>query len=152
MTNQNSAFTDAGLPGQAKNSPPPAGINSGTAWGKEREVIGFQSPDLPIRDTHGAEFELPREIEAVGVKVQPTIVPVPSAVAQLGITAVGANSPPATGQAVVLPLTDEQIAQALHKDIKSSARWLAEWCIKRLKELHIVVKEVHGRLFRTVIK
>lgn len=104
--------------------------------GKERETPSGTGPELEITDVHSPEIELRKEVAAAGVKAHPTVVAIPPAVAQLGVQAIGSNSPAPTGQAVVLPLSDDQITQALHADVTSSLRWLAEWCVRKLKQLH----------------
>jgi hypothetical protein len=38
--------------------------------------------------------------------------------------------------ALVLPLTEKQVEEGLHKKVYNSARWLAEWCIRVAKKLH----------------
>lgn len=121
---------------------------AGGVHGKETEV-GRSASELPLRETGSIEMELPKEVSAVGVKVQPASVTIPQPVQQMGVTATGTNVPLGTGAAVALPLTDEQIAQGLHQGITSSWRWLAEWCIRRLKQVHVGIKYVHGKLFRT---
>jgi hypothetical protein len=44
-------------------------------------------------------------------------------------------------------LTDDQIAKGLHEGI-NTVRWLAEWCVRKLKHLHYTLKNVHGSLVR----
>ena len=39
-------------------------------------------------------------------------------------------------EVVVLPMTEEQVKQGLHKRVYNSARWLAEWCVRLAKKLH----------------
>ena len=37
---------------------------------------------------------------------------------------------------VVLPMTKEEMEKGLHHKVASSARWLAEWCIRMIKMFH----------------
>ena len=37
--------------------------------------------------------------------------------------------------ALVLPLTEKEVEEGLHKKVYNSARWLAEWCIRVAKKL-----------------
>ena len=69
----------------------------------------------------------------------------------MGVKPAGQNIPVQTVPAVVLPLSDEQIAIGLHKGITDSLRWLSEWCVRRLKQMHIAVIRVHGKLVRTKV-
>jgi len=103
--------------------------------GKELEPGGAGLEQPGLRDMQGAEIELPKEVAAAGVTQKPTAVQLPQAVTQMGVTPVGPavipQAPPP-----VLPLTDDQIAQGLKQSITSSWRWLAEWCVRKLKQLH----------------
>lgn len=38
--------------------------------------------------------------------------------------------------ALVLPLTEKEVEEGLHKKVYNSARWLAEWCVRVAKKLH----------------
>ncbi len=108
--------------------------------GKELESVpgGLEQPTL--KDVSGKEIELPKEVVAAGVTTQPTTVQLPAAVTQMGVTPVG-NSVVTQVPAVALPLTDDQIALGLKQSIVSSWRWLAEWCVRRLKQFH---KKIHA--------
>src|SRR5476649_2075685 len=93
----------------------PVGVN------KEVEVGGAPS-DVSFRPV-AQEVELSPEVVSSGVSVQPTSIPIPQPVAQMGVGAVGQNvAPPAP--AVTLPLSDDQIAQGLKQSVWSSWRWL----------------------------
>lgn len=105
----------------------PVGIN------KEVEIAGTPS-EVSFKPT-GQEVELSPEVISSGVKVQPTSIPIPPPVAQMGVGAVGQNvASPAP--AVTLPLSDDQIAQGLKQSVWSSWRWLAQWCVRKLKQIH----------------
>ena len=105
--------------------------------GKELEPA-VEQPTL--KDVSGKEIELPKEVAAAGVRTQPTTVQLPQVVTQMGVAPVGQAVMP-QAPAVALPLTDDQIAQGLKQSITSSWRWLAEWCIRKLKQLQ---KKVHA--------
>lgn len=104
------------------------------SMGKEVEG-GIGLAEAGLRDTSGVEVEIPKEVASAGVKVQPTTVPIPPPVAQMGVTPAGANVPGQTTTTVVLPLTDDQLAKGLKASISSSIRWLAVWCVRRIKQL-----------------
>lgn len=108
--------------------------------------MGLGEPGL--RDITGGEVELPKEVASVGVRVQPTTVALPQSVQQLGVKPTGVNVPVQQATIVVLPLTDDQIAVGLRAGIRSSLRWLAEWCVRRLKQVHTGLKYVHGKVTR----
>ncbi len=112
--------------------------------GKEGEII--PAMESPLKGV-GQEIQLPKEIESVGVKVTPQTVPLPPQLQQAGVQAVGANVPVPVhhAPAIQLPLTDEQIAKALKESIKHSIRWLAEWCVRKVKVVHakVIRKDAH---------
>jgi len=112
-------------------------IQSGTGVGSISKEIegGVGLSEAGLHDVSGQEMELPKEVAAVGVKVQPTTVTIPQPVAQMGVISAGTNVP-AQPAATVMPLTDDQIAVGLKQSITTSLRWLAEWCVRRLKQLH----------------
>lgn len=47
-----------------------------------------------------------------------------------------------------IDITDEKIVQGLDKPITSSWRWLAELCVYLLKQAHLGLKTVHGKIVR----
>lgn len=104
---------------------------------------GLEAPSL--REM-GKEAPLPSEVLSAGVRARGTSVTLPQSVAQLGVKPVGdTTEAPA---AAVLPLTDDQIATGLHQSLASSWRWLSEWCIRKLKQLHMTLKKMHGKFVR----
>ncbi len=112
---------------------------------KEQETggIGAEAPFRPA----GQEVEVSPEVSSSGVKIQPTSIPIPPPVSQMGVAPAGQNVP-APAAPVSLPLSDDQIAQGLKQSIWSSWRWLAQWCLRRLKQVHMGLKSIHGRLMR----
>lgn len=100
----------------------------GSVEREKRREVGEYVKEIPVRP------EIPREVERAGVKHAGPSVPF-GAVAKKKAK-------------VNLPLTDDQIAKGLHAHIWQSVRWLAVWCVRQLKKLHIIVKEKHGRLIR----
>jgi hypothetical protein len=134
-------MNDLPTPIQGTNPPPaPGGIT-----GKEKETGGVNQ-EVPFRPV-GQETELSPEVASSGVKIRPTTIPIPPQVQQMGVKAAGQNIP-AVSPAVTLPLSDDQIALGLKQSIWSSWRWLAQWCVRRLKQVHMGLKNIHGRLTR----
>ncbi|MBI4065494.1 hypothetical protein HY409_03970 [Candidatus Gottesmanbacteria bacterium] len=121
---------------QSNSSQNSSGVGTGSI-NKELEVGGIRSGETPpLKDIGTHEVELTHEVASVGVKVQPTSVALPQNVQQLGVKPSGPTTPVASGSTVTLPLTDDQIAKGLHQSITSSWRWLAEWCVRKIKQLH----------------
>lgn len=132
------------LPDQPTQTPQP--VSPGSVHKEIEGGVGLGEPGL--RDVTGGEVELAKEVASAGVKVHPTTVAIPQSVAQLGVKPTGTNVPAQPAPAVALPLTDDQIAVGLHQSIASSIRWLAEWCLRRLKQLHMGIKYIHGKVMR----
>jgi len=99
----------------------------------------------------GQETVLPEEVSKVGVTIKPTSINLPPPVKNFGVSVVGlaAQDVAVVAPAISLPLSDEQIAQGLHQSIKSSWRWLAEWCRRQLQQAHLILKSIHGKIVRT---
>lgn len=129
----------------------PSGFSGSLTKEKEPIAGGITIEEAGVRGV-GQEGELPKEVASAGVKIQPTTIPIPPKVAQMGVAPVGQNIPttPTAGN-VILPLTDDQIAQGLHQSVVSSWRWMAEWCVRKLKQLHIGLKTVHGKFMRVQV-
>ena len=132
-------MTDSSEPNQDPNQLPPA---SGGTPSVNREVEGgiVLGEAFPLKDIGTHEINLPKEVIAVGVRQSPTNVTLPQAVAQLGMKASGQGQGGTQTPTIALPLTDDQIAQGLKVAMTNSWRWLAEWCIRKLKQLH---KNIH---------
>lgn len=99
--------------------------------GKEAEGVSISDAEQGLHAS-GAEIELPKEVTAIGVTQQPTVVPIPQPVSQLGVKPTGTNIPIQTNTSVAIPLSDSELAQGLHISVINSFRWLAEWCRKQL--------------------
>jgi hypothetical protein len=107
--------------------------------------IGIASSELSPLKEDGMDIELSPEVTAVGVSVQPTTINLPANLTQAGVQPAGQNVTVGDGSSVKLPLSDDQILSGLHQKPTSSWRWLAEWCIKKLKTLHIAIKNIQGK-------
>jgi len=123
--------------GKSGHSPTPPVSTATVGIGKESEGISLSDNEINLQAA-GVEMELPKEVSAVGVKQQPTAVPIPLPVGKLGVKPAGYNIPPQTTPSVVIPLSDSELAQGLHISIINSFRWLAEWCRKQLKILKVL--------------
>lgn len=121
-------------------------VSSGA--GKEHEVPVLASTE--VVSEIGQEVELPKEVERAGVEVLKETIELPPDVKKLGVTPTGPSAPAAaaTIPPVVLPISDQQVVAGLHVQILNSLRWLAEWCIKKLKKAHITLKNIHGKIIR----
>jgi hypothetical protein len=140
---------DTPLPNDDKNNVAPGDTSnpmiSVGSTAKEAELHGITSAETPMITEIGKETDLSPELSAAGVKLHSTHVSQLNPVAQnVGVKVVGtvAVNPPV--QTVVLPLTGDQIAKGLGASITSSLRWLAVWCVRRLKQLHSALGGNHA--------
>lgn len=133
-------------PNTQQATPPSASGIGGIS--KEVEAGDIAPVEGPQILEVGQEIEVPPEVSAAGVRVQPTTVQLPPKVAQLGVKPVGDTTALPTAPAVAVPLTDDQIVAGLHAGFTSSLRWLAEWCKRKLKQLRLSLKSVGGRIVR----
>ena len=125
---------------------PPVATSMTSSFAKESEPAVMRNDGM--RDGIGQETSIPKEVLSAGVRVKPTSIPIPKSVAQMGVKPAGQNIPVQTTSAIVLPLTDDQIVVGLHQSMANSLRWLAEWCVRRLKQAHVAVTTVGGKLIR----
>lgn len=111
-----------------------------------------QEPGVGVKEAPGEQREVEKKRE-VGkfVKEVPTVPEIPREVEKAGVKHAGPTAPVGKKAAkkVHLPLTDDEIVKGLHAHVWQSIRWLAVWCVRQLKKMHVVVKEVHGRLVRS---
>lgn len=102
--------------------------------------VGVEGESFPVVQEQGlrptaVEVDLPKEVQAAGVSQTPTTVTLPQPLVTHGVASVGQNVPPVTdGNEVTLPLTEEQMNNALKTGPKESIRWLAEWCVYQVKK------------------
>ena len=127
-------------------SPAPSATGGAPGGRKEVEVAPLSGAEPQLREV-GYDVELPKEVAAAGVKGRPVSVPVSASVSDMGVKPRGTNVPP-SAQAVSLPLTDDQIAVGLTRGINQSFRWLAQWCLRRLDQLHISFRVIGGKVRR----
>ena len=113
------------------------GVSAGGAGIAKEVELGGLPPSEQLRPAT-PEIEVPKEVTGAGVTIQPTTVALPPNVAGMGVQPAGANVPatPSDSPAANLPLSEEQIAKGLHESVMSSWRWLAEWCVRKIKQIH----------------
>jgi len=119
----------------------------GSSLGKEAETISGQvtMAEVPHITEIGKDIDLPKEVSAVGVSVHPTTVVIPPKVSSMGVKPAGNNVTIGDGSSIALPLSDDLILQGLKQNPTSSWRYLAEWCKRRLLQMHRVIRTISGR-------
>ncbi len=116
--------------------------------GKERELVQEENN---LRDLT-KEVELPAEVKSAGVVVNKEQIEIPPDLKNLGVTPTGVQQSLPVTPAVTFPLTDEKIEEGLHQNIMSALRWLAQWCVYRMKKFHLTLKVIHGKVMRVRYK
>jgi len=118
--------------------------------GVEQEPVP-SAPDTGLKEAvhEHSEIRKPKEVTE-HVKEIPQRPDIPAEVEKAGLQHAGPATPvaSATGKTVKLPLTDDEILKGLHAHIWESLRWMATWCVRRLKKAHIRIKEARGHLVR----
>jgi hypothetical protein len=89
----------------------------------------------------------PEELVEVRVSPEEEEVKISQELEQLGVQGVPPVRPPAVSDSdddddnvIVLPLSEEEIEEGLHRKVRDSFRWLAEWCLKIVKMAHHKVR------------
>lgn len=120
-----------------------------TVRGGSKEGEGARSQETPRMEEPG-RVEIAPEAKEAGLEEKKEYVDIPPDVKQLGVTNAGASAPVADGafDDLSLPLTDVEIEHGTHAQPTSSISWLAQWCIRKLKRVHIVIKKIHGKVMR----
>lgn len=102
------------------------------------------------------EIEKTAELEKTGAEVISGEVQLPSILSDAGVQTVpGVSTPvmPSTQTpGPVLPITDDQVAAGLHVSMAKSFHWLALWCLRRLRQAHVLLKTIHGHTVRILLR
>lgn len=136
-------------PNDQKNSVQATPTVISSTVGKEQEGAKIASPEVVSDITH--EVEVSKEVEKAGVEALKDTIELPPDIKKLGVSHAGPTTPVAVSASlpqVTLPISDPQIVAGLHAQIISSLRWLAIWCVRKLKIAHIKLKEIHGKIIR----
>lgn len=110
---------------------------------KEAEPVPY-AKEIELKEVveHKAE-------EEVRPYVQPraeTIV-LPPDLKKMGLQATTTTQFP-TYQNIKLPISDDKVVVALHAPITSSIRWLATLAVYILKQAHLSLRVIHGKVVR----
>jgi len=108
-------------------------------------------PHIAIAETFAPtetakDFELTKEVQDAGVKLQQVEIDLPDSVKHMGVQAIAHTQAVSSVPTAQLPLTDAQIAQGLGQSITSSVRWLAEWCRRQAKMALVSIQTIHGKI------
>lgn len=138
---------------KGQSIPTPVPTVSIPAGGKEKEPIKTGNTEL-VSETTG-DAELAPEMEKAGVIQFKETIELPPDMKKLGLGPAGASVPFTSLTAippVVLPISDQQVVTGLQANVSSAIKWLATWCVKKLKKAHVALKIIHGKIIRVAAK
>ena len=115
--------------------------------GLNKEVDMPRSAEAPIEEVK--EYEVPKEVSTHVTKVQ-DIIELPPDLINIGVSAPHSHGSVSDilQKELKLPLTDDQIGAGLDGNVKASGTWLATWCEKQLKRIHIHLKKIGQHFVR----
>lgn len=137
-------------PKNKKPVPPAMPISAGSG-GVERSAGTLKTGEIITSGSH--ETDLPKEIKEAGVEEIPnegTIVEIPPDVKKMGVMQSGTAAPvnSSGNSQVQFPIPDDQLIKDSKGSVTSALTWLAVWCIKKLKKMHLALQSVGGKVER----
>jgi len=113
---------------------------------KEAEPFVIKKEKYEIKEV--VERKVDTEIRDY-IETKPDSLELPEELKKLGLHAATATDFP-DYQNLKLPLSDEKIIAGLHQPITSSVRWFATLLEYLLKQAHLVLKVVNGKVVRVI--
>lgn len=148
------AQNNTAAPTSAVNTPTgtvlPVSVTAGAGKESSPVRVNFHESISEV----STEVEMPSEVEKAGVVSFKETIELPPDVTNLGVTQIGASAPVQSVPdlpRVDLPISDSQVVVGLHANIGNAFRWLATWCIKKLKKAHVALKVIHGKIIRVKV-
>ena len=83
------------------------------------------------------------------VKPKHETIKIPSDLANIGLQPAKSTSFP-TYQNIKLPISDEKVIEGLKEPVSSSRRWLSEFALFILKQAHLTLRKVGGKVVRVI--
>ncbi|OGK19906.1 hypothetical protein A3C23_04360 [Candidatus Roizmanbacteria bacterium RIFCSPHIGHO2_02_FULL_37_13b] len=129
-------------------------VKTGSSLTKEGEP-GFKTQEqidvsnAEISSYHEVVEHQPEKELKPFIKTRSETIDLPPDLKQIGVTSVASSKFPNYKQ-VKLPISDEKVYRGLHSPITSSLRWLAELCFFILKQAHLKIKNIHGKVVRVI--
>lgn len=113
---------------------------------KEAEPILGPSESLHLQEA--VEHEPSVEVKPY-VQPRAESIKLPSDLTMIGLQPVS-SSQFSSYKNIKLPISDEKIIKGLHEPITSSYRWLAEFAVFVLRQAHLALRVVHGKIIRVI--
>jgi len=133
-----------------KKTPPAVSITS--IGGKEAEKV-TQEASVKIEEI-SPEAVLAPEVETAGVTKIGETIEFPPDITDLAGGQSASTLPLQTSSRTAvpaMPISDDLIYAGSRKSITNTIKWLAEWCIRKLKMAHLILKNIHGKIIRVKI-
>jgi len=118
-------------------------------WSKSKEAEPPVSPKEYIEIQEVVEDEkIDKEVKPY-IKVKKETIKLPPDLKKMGLQP--ATSAKFTSyQNIKLPISDEKVFKGLQAPITSSLRWLAAFSEYILKQAHLTLRKIHGKIVRIV--
>lgn len=115
---------------------------------KEAEPFARKREKYEIKEVVEHKAELDEEVRPY-IKVRPETIDLPEDLKNMGLQASTSSDFPSY-QNIKLPMSDEKIIAGLHQPVTASVRWLATLMEYLLKQAHLVLKVVNGKVVRVI--
>lgn len=120
--------------------------SSAVSLPKEAEPILKPVESLQMQES--VEHEVPPEIKHYVQPKQETIK-LPPDLTKLGLQPV-TTTQFSSYKNVKLPISDEKVVEGLHEPVSSSKRWLSEFALYILRQAHLTLRVVGGKVIRVI--
>jgi len=123
-----------------------SGLRGGPSKESEPIIVKQENEQEQIQEV--VEHKPEREVSTY-VNPRAEIIDIPPDLKQFGLQPATTTQFPSY-QNIKLPLSDEKITVGLHAPITSSIRWLATLALYLLRQAHLGLKIIHGRVVRVI--
>ena len=113
---------------------------------KESEPIPTRKEKYEIKEA--VEHQIEEEVKPF-IQPRAETIKLPPDLKKMGLQPSTTTQFPSY-QNIKLPLSDDKIIAGLHQPITSSFRWLATLAEYILKQAHLILKVIHGKVIRVV--
>ena len=126
------------------HSVPQSGTSRGTA--KEAEPIPTTKEKYEIKEA--VEHQVEEEVKPF-IQPRAETIELPPDLKKMGLQPATTTQFPSY-QNIKLPISDDKIITGLQQPLTSSIRWLATLALYLLKQVHLTLKVIHGKVIRVV--
>ena len=113
---------------------------------KEAEPVPVAKEKYEIKEA--VEHQIEEEVRPF-IQSRAETIELPPALKKMGLQPANTTQFPSY-QNIKLPISDDKIVAGLHQPITSSIRWLATLAEYILRQAHLILKVVHGRVIRVI--